>query len=63
MEDEVTSSSSIRSFRYGYLVYRHVRKPDIDTTSPHLPTQDSLSSLGRHLTQSRLAWSDGRCVQ
>ncbi len=63
MEDEDTSSSSIRSFRYGYLVYRSVRKPNGLTTSPYLRTQDSSSPKGRHLTPDPLAWSDGRCVQ
>ena len=63
MEDEETSSSSIRSFRYGYLVYRVARKSNNFTTSPYLRTQDSSSPSGRHLTPSPLAWSDGRCVQ
>ena len=53
MEDEACSTSSIRSFRYGYLV----------TTSPYLRPQDSSSPNGRHLTPEPLAWSDGRCVQ
>jgi hypothetical protein len=63
MEVEEISSSSIRSFRYGYLVFRHVTKCNAVTTSPYLRPQDSSSPNGRHLTPRPLAWSDGRCVQ
>ena len=63
MEVEEISSSSIRSFRYGYLVNRTVRKSNDFTTSPYLRAQDSSSPSGRHLTPDPLAWSDGRCVQ
>lgn len=63
MAVEDISKASIRSFRYGYLVNRHIRKSDVVTTSPYLRTQDSSSPNGRHLTPDPLAWSDGRCVQ
>ena len=63
MADEEISSTSIRSFRYGYLVYRHATKCNVVTTSPYLRAQDSSSPNGRHLTPNPLAWSDGRCVQ
>ena len=63
MEDEEISTSSIRSFRYGYLVNRIARKSNNFTTSPYLRPQDSSSPSGRHLTPKLLAWSDGRCVK
>ncbi len=64
MEDENDSqSSSIRSFRYGYLVRRVARKSNDFTTSPYLRSQDSSAPKGHSLTPKPLAWSDGRCVQ
>ncbi len=63
MAIEEVSITSIRSFRYGYLVSRNATECDTVTTSPYLPAQDSSSPKGRRLTPDQLAWSDGRCVQ